>query len=98
VDGKALPELVSTMQDARRSLDAAERMMDNVSTTLVGPDAPGQRDLRAALQEIAHAANAMRTLANSIERHPESLVWGRSRRDEARGADAALAAAQGSNR
>jgi paraquat-inducible protein B len=77
VDRDALPEFVSTMQDARRALESAERMMDNTSATLVGPDAPGQRDLRAALEEIAHAAKALRTLANSIERHPASLVWGR---------------------
>jgi len=94
VDRDALPEFVSTMQDARRSLDAAERMMDNTSATLVGPDAPGQRDLRAALQEVAHAASALRSLAASIEEHPSSLIWGRSRRDHAVGRDASLVSAQ----
>ncbi|HUL95283.1 MAG TPA: MlaD family protein [Usitatibacter sp.] len=94
VDRDALPEFVSTLQDARRSLAAAERMMDNTSATLVGPDAPGQRDLRAALQEVAHAASALRSLAASIERHPSSLVWGRPGRDEAVESDAPLVSAQ----
>jgi paraquat-inducible protein B len=92
VDREALPEFASTMQDARRALESAQRMMDNASSTLVGPDAPGQRNLRAALEEIARAAKAMRTLANSIERHPSSLVWGRWGREEARGDDMPLAA------
>jgi paraquat-inducible protein B len=90
VDREALPGFVSTMQDARRALASAERMMDNTSATLVGPDAPGQRNLRGALEEIARAAKALRTLANSIERHPASLVWGRWTREEAREPDMPL--------
>jgi paraquat-inducible protein B len=78
VDRKALPQFVSTMQDAQRALDSAQRMLDGATATLVGPDAPGQRDLRAALQEMTRAAHALRTLSDSVERHPESLVWGRS--------------------
>ena len=77
VDRDALPAFVSTMEDARRSLAAAQRMMDNASETLVGPEAPGQLALRSALEEIANAAKSMRTLADSIERNPQSLVWGR---------------------
>jgi paraquat-inducible protein B len=82
VDRDALPEFVATMQEARSALESAQRMMDGATTTLVGPDAPGQRDLRAALEEIARAAQAMRSLAVSIERHPASLVWGRWGREE----------------
>jgi paraquat-inducible protein B len=78
VDRKALPQFVATMQEAQQALDSAQRMLDGATATLVGPGAPGQRDLRAALQEMTHAARALRTLSDSIERHPESLVWGRS--------------------
>ena len=81
VDRDALPSFVATMEDLRRSLDSARRVMDDTSATLVGPDAPGQRELRAALVEVGRAAKAARTLANSIERHPASLVWGRWGRD-----------------
>ncbi len=78
VDRKALPRLVATMDEARGALGSAQRMLDGASATLVGPDAPGQRDLRAALQEISRAARALRTLSDSLERHPEAVVWGRS--------------------
>jgi len=84
VDRKALPQFVSTMREAEQALDSAQRMLDGATATLVGPDAPGQRDLRAALQEMTRAARALRTMSDSLERHPESLVWGRSIQPEAR--------------
>ena len=78
VDKEALPKLLATLQDARAALNAAERAMNGASETLVGRDAPGQRELRAALQEMARAARSLRSLADSIERHPESLLRGRT--------------------
>jgi paraquat-inducible protein B len=80
VDKNALPGFVATMDDARHALESAQRMIDGASATLVGVDAPGQRELRAALQEMTRAAQAFRTLSDSIERHPESLLWGRDNR------------------
>lgn len=85
VDGQAVPAFVATMNDARHSLEAAERMMDNASATLVGPDAPGQRELRTALAEIGRAARSVRTLADAIERQPQSLIWGRRDRPQPTG-------------
>jgi len=79
VDQKALPGFVATMNNARSALDSAQRMLDGAAT-LVGEDAPAQRELRAALQEITRAARAFRTLSDSIERHPESVLWGREAR------------------
>jgi len=78
IDRTAVPKFAATMEDARAALNAAERMLDGASATLVGPDAPGQRELRSALQEVTRAARSLRTLSDSIERHPESLVRGRA--------------------
>jgi paraquat-inducible protein B len=78
VDKAALPRLMETLQDARTALNAAERMMNGASETLVGRDAPAQRELRAALQEVARAARSLRALSDSIELHPESLLRGRN--------------------
>jgi paraquat-inducible protein B len=77
VDQKALPEFVSAAADARSALASAQHMLDGASTTLVGPDAPGQQELRSALQELARAARSLRVMADSIERQPQSLLWGR---------------------
>lgn len=77
IDDKALPELAAAVGDVRATLASAQRMLDGASTTLVGPDAPGQRELRSALQEVARAARALRVMSESIERQPQSLLWGR---------------------
>jgi paraquat-inducible protein B len=77
VDEKALPKFVAAVEEARSALNAAERMLDGASATLAGPDAPGQRELRSALQEMTRAARSLRLLSDSIELHPESLLRGR---------------------
>jgi paraquat-inducible protein B len=77
VDRQALPGFVATMDEARGALASAQRMLDGASATLVDGDAPAQRELRAALQEMTRAARAFGTLSDSLERHPESLLWGR---------------------
>src|SRR6266850_7704 len=45
---------------------------------LVDKDAPAQQDLRDALQEIARAARSLRVLTDFLERHPESLIRGKT--------------------
>ena len=81
VDGEVLPGLQSTLEDARRAIAAVERVTTAAETTLVGPNAPAQQELRDALQEVAGAARALRVLADSLERHPESLIRGRLQKE-----------------
>jgi paraquat-inducible protein B len=78
VDGEVVPRLVAAIEDTRRTLASAERVMNSVDRGLVGPDAPAQQELRTALQEVTQAARALRVLADSLERHPESLIRGRT--------------------
>jgi paraquat-inducible protein B len=82
VDGEVVPQFVMGLDDARRTLAAAERVMHSVETRLVGPDAPAEQELRSALQEVTGAARALRVLADSLERHPESLIRGRTAQKE----------------
>jgi paraquat-inducible protein B len=67
----------ATLEEARRAIASVERLATHADTTLVGPNAPAQQELRDALQEVSAAARALRVLADSIERHPESLIRGR---------------------
>jgi paraquat-inducible protein B len=78
VDGEVVPRFVTALEDARKTLAGAERVMNSVEKGLVGPDAPAQQELRTALQEVTQAARALRVLADSLERHPESLIRGRT--------------------
>lgn len=77
LDVEMVPELKQTLDDTRRALGGAERVMNSAQTMLVGPDAPAQQQLRDTLQEVTRAARSIRLLADSLERHPESLIRGR---------------------
>lgn len=71
-------QLGVTLDEARRVLASADRVLKNTDTTLVGTEAPAQQELRDALQEIVRAARAVRVLADYLERHPESLIRGKN--------------------
>ena len=79
VDVETLPEAKKTLEDLRRAVTAAERVLSNTDNTLLGPDAPAQQELRDALQEIARAARAIRLLADTLERNPETLLRGKNK-------------------
>ncbi len=78
LDADVVPALKSTLDDAKSALGAAERMITSTETNLVGSGAPGQVDLRNAMQEIARAARSLRVLADYLERHPEALIRGKT--------------------
>ncbi|MCC6195575.1 MAG: hypothetical protein IT518_14020 [Burkholderiales bacterium] len=76
-DADVVPALRSTLDDARGALGAAERMLTSTESNLVGAGAPGQVELRNAMQELARAARSLRVLADYLERHPEALIRGK---------------------
>jgi len=78
VETQAVPALRSALDDAKAALAATERVMGSAENNLVGASAPGQIELRHALQELARAARALRVLADYLERHPESLLRGKT--------------------
>jgi paraquat-inducible protein B len=49
------------------------------SNRLMSPNAATMRDLQNAMKELGEAARAIRSLANNLERSPESLLRGRGR-------------------
>jgi paraquat-inducible protein B len=79
VDAETLPEAKKTLEDLRRALATAERVLNSTDNTLLGPDAPAQQELRDALQEIARSARAIRLLAETLERNPETLLRGKKK-------------------
>lgn len=78
VEGETLPEAKKTLEDLRRAIDTAQVLLSNADNTLLGPDAPTQQQLRDALQEIARAAQAVRVLADYLERNPGALIRGKT--------------------
>jgi paraquat-inducible protein B len=78
VDTELVGVLKTTLDEARLAIASADRMLTNTDATLVGKDAPVQQDLREALQEMVLAARSLRVLTDYLERHPESLIRGKS--------------------
>ena len=77
-DADVTPALKSALDEARTALGAADRMLTSTEANLTGPGAPGQVELRNAMQELARAARSLRVLADYLERHPESLIRGKT--------------------
>jgi paraquat-inducible protein B len=78
IDADIVPALKTTLDDARSALGSAERMLNSTEATLVGPSAPGQQELRNAMQELGRAARSLRVLADYLELHPEALIRGKT--------------------
>jgi paraquat-inducible protein B len=69
IDTELTPEMRSAIQQARKTLGAAEKMLSS--------DSPVQGDLRETLDQVNRAAESLRALTDYLERHPESLLRGR---------------------
>jgi paraquat-inducible protein B len=69
LDAEVAPEARATLEEARRTLGTAERALKS--------DAPLQQDAREALRELSRTAQALRLLADYLERHPEALIRGK---------------------
>ena len=61
---------------ARAALEGARKTLASTEQTLAS-DAPLQQDLRAALRALTRTAESLRILADTLERHPETLIRGK---------------------
>jgi len=76
--GNVDADLKATIEDLRRAIASADAVLKSTDATLVGANAPAQQEIRDALQEIVRAARSVRVLADYLERHPESLIRGKT--------------------
>ncbi|MGH8751815.1 MAG: intermembrane transport protein PqiB [Burkholderiales bacterium] len=70
LDTEVAPEAREVLKDAHKTLTAADRFLSADAPLL-------QQDTREAMREIARAAQALRVLADYLERHPEALIRGK---------------------
>jgi len=68
--------LDKTLEAVRDSLQVAEEALTGAKQ-LMRDDAAWSISLNAALNEITRAARALRTLADTLEQHPEALLHGK---------------------
>ena len=79
VDNRIGP-LTASIEGTLKSVDAtlivAQKTMDNISGT-AGQDSPMVYELNRTFEEVHGLARSIRLLADSLERHPESLIRGK---------------------
>jgi len=69
LDRDLVPKMETLMGRAGAALTSVEQTMS--------PEAPLQHELRSTLRDLSGAGHAVRTLAEYLERHPESLIRGK---------------------
>ena len=74
-------ELQTTLIGAQRAMTSVEKTA-STATTLIEPGSPLDYDLRAAIQAVGRSADALRLLADYVERNPSALLYGRSQPQE----------------
>jgi len=79
---QTVPKLNAAMDELRNVVGSADRVLESTDATLLGKDAPGQQELRNALQEITRAARSLRVLTDYLQRHPSALIRGRTETGE----------------
>jgi paraquat-inducible protein B len=76
VDAELAPELRETLEKAQAALDAVQGALSD--------EAPLRGDLRGTLRDVTRAAEAIRNLADYLERHPESILKGKREEEPSR--------------
>lgn len=71
LDTSVAPEAKATLAQVRKAAAGADQML--------AADAPLQQDLHESLTEIRRAAEALRSLTDYLDRHPEALIRGRKK-------------------
>src|SRR5262249_51493854 len=74
---KSLAELDRTLVSARAAIDTGRGTLD-YANKLIEPNSVLGEQLGSTLQEVSRAAQSIRVLADYLERHPESLIRGKS--------------------
>jgi len=70
MDKEVLPEMRDTLTQAKKTFGQAQSTLQS--------DSPLQSDVHQALQELTRTLQSLNSLADYLERHPESLIRGKS--------------------
>ncbi|MBN3858506.1 MCE family protein [Paraburkholderia sp. Ac-20340] len=70
VNNELMPQMRSTLDEARQTFSAAQSTLQQ--------DSPLQSDVHQAMQELTRTLQSLNALSDYLERHPESLLRGKS--------------------
>jgi paraquat-inducible protein B len=80
---KALQQVEITLKQADGALKSADAAMTNIRL-ISDPDSAVFYEIARSLREVSTAARSLRLLANSIERNPRALIFGKPETPEGR--------------
>jgi paraquat-inducible protein B len=73
---KVMPELAKSLETLRSTLQEAQGALRAVGGS-AGAQSPLMYQLTKTLEELANAAQSLRSMADYLEQHPESLIRGK---------------------
>jgi paraquat-inducible protein B len=73
----AIGELRQALAQANQTLASAQATLRSAEANVTDAQAPLQRNANQALAELQRAAQALRVLADYLQRHPESILRGK---------------------
>ncbi|HUO91665.1 MAG TPA: MlaD family protein [Rhizomicrobium sp.] len=74
---RAGPQVTAAVADLRKTADAVDSTVAQARTLIGGSNASTNGNLQQSLRELTDAARSVRSLADYLDRHPESLIRGR---------------------
>jgi paraquat-inducible protein B len=69
LDGEFVPQVTATLNEAKSTLAEARKVLD--------AESPVQQNVQQALKQVSRSARSIAALADLLEQHPESLVFGK---------------------
>ena len=80
--GPLMASITKTSDEAGIALKGSHAVLNNAQGIMAGDSAMGYR-LMKALEEFEGAARSVRALADTLEQHPEMLLYGKKSNKEA---------------
>jgi len=71
------PEAQKALADVQRTLISVQESLARLDRNLLDSSAPVQRNVEQTMLELQRAAQALRTLGDYLQRHPETLLRGK---------------------
>jgi paraquat-inducible protein B len=84
---ESLNKLMGTLEgevsvELTKTLEQVQTLVEGLSSQVAAPNAPLQQDLQQMMEQIDRAAHSLRSLTDSLQRNPQSLLRGRPEADE----------------
>jgi paraquat-inducible protein B len=75
--GQLTPDAQKALAEVTRTLNSAQKSLENLDRNVTDASSPVQRNLEDTLQELQRTARALRLLSDYLQKHPEALLRGK---------------------